>query len=132
MSPAKRTLQHTKASGLSRTTPKPAAPEKPPPAKLSAPKKARLGIRVHPYLRAVSKTARQRVKGLYREACGGELTWLNDQRRAILAECIFTVENEIEHRHANSVKPKKPKSIDQLNEARNRLYDELGWNEERA
>ncbi len=56
-------------------------------------------------------------------ALGGTFKLLNDDLRAILTEAIFKVENDLEHRQ-----PKHPQVV-AMRMVRNRLYDDLGWNE---
>ncbi|MFW5698710.1 MAG: hypothetical protein ACOCYN_02545 [Planctomycetota bacterium] len=65
---------------------------------------------------------RRRVRAAYRQM-GGEFQPLNPHRRALLAEAIFQVENDLEHRS-----PAHPQVV-ALRTVRNRLYDDLGWNE---
>ena len=129
MNPGKRTPEHHGGPSLSRATPEPAKSERGPNTGTSATRTARLSGTVGLYLRSIPASTAVKVRRLYRDAHDGKFPALNDKRREVLAECIFTVENEIEHRHANLAKPKKPKAIERLNDARNRLYDELGWNE---
>jgi hypothetical protein len=59
------------------------------------------------------------------QAIGGRRGRLNDQRRALLSEAIFQIENDLEHRQ-----PTHP-TVRTLRAIRNRLYDDLGWNETR-
>lgn len=126
------TLPASKCSGLSNTTPEPAKSERGTHTASSATRAPRLSSTVGKYLRQIPRGTAEKIRHLYREAHGGTFPRLDDKRRAILAECIFTIQNDLEHQYVNLVKSKKPKTIERLNEARNRLYDELGRNEERA
>ena len=73
-------------------------------------------------LRGIGPTIRRHIRAAYRHQ-GGRCRPLNDRLRAQLAEAIFQVENELEHRQ-----PRHPQ-VRILRTARNRLYDDLGWNE---
>lgn len=129
MNPGKRTSQQLDDASLSKATPEPAKSERGPNTGTSAARMPRLSGTVGLYLRAIPASTAVKIRRLYRDAHKGSFPELNDSRRAVLAECIFTVENEVEQRHANQLKSRKPKVIAKLNDARNRLYDELGWNE---
>jgi hypothetical protein len=74
-------------------------------------------------MRVLSEHLRGKVWRCYRDL-GGKRGRLNDQRRAILAEAIFQIENDLEHRQ-----PTHP-TVRTLRAIRNR-YDDLGWNESR-
>lgn len=73
-------------------------------------------------LRAMSGRVRARIWQAY-QMLSGSRGRLNDQRRAILSEAIFLVENDLEHRQ-----PQHP-TVRALRAIRNDLYDDLGWNE---
>jgi hypothetical protein len=73
-------------------------------------------------LRSLSGRMRSRIWQAY-QALGGTRGRLNDQRRAILSEAIFQIENDLEHRQ-----PDHP-TVRTLRAIRNRLYDDLRWNE---
>lgn len=81
----------------------------------------------------VGATARGKVRRIMREklvAAGGDgrsLAAMNDGRREMFADAIFAVENEIESRSGGM--PDHP-TVVALNTARNRVYDDLGWNDQ--
>ncbi len=75
-------------------------------------------------LSIASAYQRRLIRAAYR-ALGGTFTRLNDHRRALLSEAIFQIENDLEHRQA------KHEQVAILRTIRNRLYDDLGWNESR-
>lgn len=75
-------------------------------------------------LRSLSGRMRSRIWRTY-HALGGRRGRLNDHRRALLCEAIFHIENDLEHRQ-----PDHP-TVRTLRAIRNRLYDDLGWNESR-
>ena len=81
------------------------------------------------YLRGVPETYRAKVSTLYRDHGGYEDGWFNDEKRELLAESVFEVVNDLEHRHANKPESKKPKAVGALFDAMNRIYTDLGWNE---
>ena len=76
-------------------------------------------------LRGISASYRKRIRAGYL-AKGGAFKYLNNDLRGLLAEAIFEVENESEYRLGS----KDPRIV-ALRSARNDLYDDLGWNEER-
>lgn len=49
--------------------------------------------------------------------------------KEILADSVFTVENDAEHRIAERVGAWRDVSVQAMRGVRNRLYDDLGWNE---
>ena len=53
----------------------------------------------------------------------------NDSHREILAAAIFEVENDFEHRLSGNVGARLDSRVVAMRGARNRLYDDLGWNE---
>jgi hypothetical protein len=73
-------------------------------------------------LAGVGAHMRRKIRGAYR-SLGGTFDYLNDQRRELLSEAIFRIENDLEHRQ-----PGHPQ-VRRMRAARNRLYDDLGWNE---
>ncbi len=73
-------------------------------------------------LRPLTPYQRHLVRAAF-VALGGTFKHLNDDLRAILSEAIFKVENDLEHRQ-----PKHPQ-VAAMRTVRNRLYDDLGWNE---
>ncbi len=73
-------------------------------------------------LAPITPAWRRRVRAAYRQM-GGAFRPLNDHRRAQLSEAIFQVENDLEHRS-----PNHPQVV-ALRTVRNRLSDDLGWNE---
>jgi hypothetical protein len=75
-------------------------------------------------IRHLSGHMRSRIWQAY-HAIGGRRGRLNDHRRALLSEAIFQIENDLEHRQ-----PAHP-TVRTLRAIRNRLYDDLGWNEAR-
>ena len=81
------------------------------------------------YLRGVPETYRAKVSKLYRERGGYEDGRFNDETRELLAECVFEVVDDLEHRNANKPESKKPKAVGALFEAMNLIYTDLGWNE---
>ena len=78
---------------------------------------------VGPVIRQLSSTIRQRVGRAYRRMNGGSYPRLNQQTRHILAEAIFEVENDLEHRLPDH------QQVTKLRGVRNALYDDLGLNE---
>jgi hypothetical protein len=52
---------------------------------------------------------------------------MNDANREALAAAVFVVENEAEHKRGGDYPP-----VESMRAIRNRLYDDLGWNESRA
>lgn len=106
--------------------------EKGPPTAISRVRKGRLGSSTQVYLHKIPTNFRQKIKRLYKVRNSGRFPKLNDARREVLADCIFQIENELSHKHANLDASKKPLAIQKMNNARNRIYDEIGWNEERA
>lgn len=73
-------------------------------------------------LAGVGAHMRRKIRGAYR-SLGGTFDYLNDQRRELLSEAIFRIENDLEHRQ-----PGHPQ-VRRMRDARNRLYGDLGWNE---
>lgn len=73
-------------------------------------------------LAGVGAHMRRKIRGAYR-TLGGSFDYLNDQRRERLSEAIFRIENDLVHRQ-----PGHPQ-VRRMRDARNRLYDDLGWNE---
>lgn len=88
-----------------------------------------LDVRRDVVCRTLSKTLapinshyKSQVLKLYRHLTD-KVAPLNPKRRFWLAEAIFKVENDLEHRQ-----PKHPQ-VAAMRMVRNRLYDDLGWNE---
>jgi hypothetical protein len=73
-------------------------------------------------LRGIGPVYRRHIRAAYRRL-GGRCRPLNPERRALLAEAIFTVEDDLEHRQRLNVQ------VAIMRAARNALYDDLGWNE---
>lgn len=69
---------------------------------------------------------RAKIRRLYREVAQ-DIPGFTDRHRALLAQCVFEVANDIEHKHA--YKTEKPPVVDVIFGVMNRLYDDLGWNE---
>ncbi len=93
------------------------------PCRIAAPRPSpRLCQRVSATLATVSPHMRSLVYEAYRWL-GGRRGRLNDHRRELLSDAIFQVENVLEHRQ-----PEHPQ-VCRLRDVRNRLYDDLGWNE---
>lgn len=95
-------------------------------------------IRKRPHGRLRSKSAytrplarwphyRAKITRLYREAGGHATAQFNDRKRALLAQCVFDVVNDLEHKHAQ--RNEQPPVVDALFRVMNRLYDDLGINE---
>lgn len=55
--------------------------------------------------------------------------FMNNTRREILSEAIFQHENDTEHRSDGIHTDKVNHRLHQMNEVRNRIYDDLRWNE---
>ncbi len=87
------------------------------------------GRTVKDYIGSLPATYRRKVKAQLKERGGYQTRGMNAKKRELLAECVFEVVNELEHRHVNKPESKKPKAVGALFEAMNRLYDDLGWNE---
>jgi hypothetical protein len=64
---------------------------------------------------------RTRIRSVYRHM-GAVFKPLNQNRRALLSEAIFAIENNLEHRRGDH-----PQVV-AMRSARNALYDDLGWN----
>jgi hypothetical protein len=76
-----------------------------------------------------SPTYRSRVRRSYRQALGEAYNnSLNDERRAILAECIWKQEDDLEQSVCREPwsHPMNP-TIEAMRTLRNDLYDDLGW-----
>ena len=73
-------------------------------------------------LKPINRCLKSKVLATYRSLTDRAAP-LNQQRRFWLAEAIFKVENDLEHRQ-----PKHPQ-VAAMRMVRNRLYDDLGWNE---
>ena len=73
-------------------------------------------------LASVGVHQRSKIRAVYRRQ-GGSFTRLNDKLRALLSEAIFKVENDLEHRQPTH------SQVAAMRQVRNRLYDDLGWNE---
>lgn len=91
------------------------------------------------YLMGIASSAtRTRIrKAAFRR--GFVIGKIGTAEKAILAESIFEVENEVEHMvgeyppgAGGEVTAKRREWVRQMRMARNRLYDDLGWNEFRA
>lgn len=54
---------------------------------------------------------------------------LNKEKRILLSEAIFIVENEIEHKSGGNHHLSTQKRVDELRNARNIIYDHIGWND---
>jgi hypothetical protein len=116
--------------GLQDADPGPIAPDPIPehpggtsPCRIAAPRPSpRLCSRVSATLSTISPYMRTLVYEAFR-LLGGKRGRLNDHRRELLSDAIFQVENVLEHRQ-----PEHPQ-VQRLRAARNRLYDDLGWNE---
>jgi hypothetical protein len=107
------------ASGAMPSTPTATTPPRDPPAERCP---CRPRQTYASTLRTISGRMRSRIWRVY-TALGGRRGRLNDQRRAILSEAIFQVEDDLMHRQ-----PQHP-TVRTLRSIRNRLYDDLGWNE---
>ena len=81
------------------------------------------------YLRGVPETYRAKVSKLYRERGGYEDGRFNDEKREMLAECVFEIVNDLEHRHVDKPESKKPKAVGALFDAMNLIYRDLGWDD---
>lgn len=66
------------------------------------------------FRQAIFAEAKKRMSGAY----------MNPVNREALAEAVFVVENDLEHRRGRDYPP-----VAVLRSIRNHLYDDLGWNE---
>lgn len=73
----------------------------------------------------ILKGFRQRVREHTKED-NPSLTVTNNQRREWLHDAMFTVENELESKAGG--KPDDT-TVQQINQSRNHLLDDMGWNE---
>lgn len=73
-------------------------------------------------LHGIGSTFRHHIRSAFSQR-GGRCRPLNDDLRALLSLAIFEVENDLEHRQPTHAQ------VRHLRAARNRLYDDLGWNE---
>lgn len=64
---------------------------------------------------------RKRIYDEFRRR-GGQCLYLDDHRRVLLSEAIYAVEDDLEYR-----RPDDPQ-VHRMRDARNDLYDDLGWN----
>jgi hypothetical protein len=76
-------------------------------------------------LAKVSRRIRAQVIATFRRL-GGKRVYLNQHLRALLAEAVFAIENELEHRQ------RFHPQVAILRAARNALYDDLGRNEHQS
>ena len=76
-----------------------------------------------------SPTYRHAIRKAYRAALGDAYkNSLNDSRRAVLSECIWGVENEVEHTICQEPwGSPRAQYVEQMRALRNSLYDDLGW-----
>ncbi len=85
-------------------------------------RRVRTTHRVGSSLQGIGPTFRRRIRMAFGRL-GGRCRPLNDDLRARLAEALFQIEDDLEHRQ-----PRHPQ-VRLLRTARNRLYDDMGWNE---
>ena len=88
------------------------------------------GRTVRAYIGSLPATYRRKIQALLKQRGGYFCRGMSAKKRELLAECIFEVVNDLEHRHVNKAESKKPKAVAALFEAMNILYDDLRWNED--
>lgn len=69
---------------------------------------------------------RGRISRIYRERGGFEGGHFNAEKREILADAIFEVADALECRHVDKSPKDQPPAIDQMFEAMNRVYVDMG------
>jgi hypothetical protein len=104
-------------------TPVAVPPEKIP-RRICSPRRVRAVRSLRRALSGISSTYRRRIRQRFLGAVGSYRP-LNDELRATVADAIFEVENDLEHRQ------RQHPQVAIMRAARNRLYDDLGWNEYR-
>ena len=87
------------------------------------------GRTVKDYIGSLPATYRRRIKALFKKRGGYQTRSINAKKRELLAECVFEVVNDLEHRHVNRQESQKPQAVGALFEAMNHIYDALGWHE---
>lgn len=118
------------AHGLKDPSPGPEPPQPAPgqpvdqiPRRFGAPRPSpRLCQRVGATLATITPHFRAKVYAVFRRI-GGTRGRLNDHRRELLADAVFQIEDDLECRMPGH------RQVPALRAVRNRLYDDLGWNE---